>query len=80
MKKRKPIAKNSPKLPYPWKRKLTEDDRRRYFMLCECLASELKDNECLVDCLYRLLADRRQAFQVLAETCIQPGFKFVRLS
>lgn len=57
---------------------MTDDDRRRYFMLCETLFSETEENEEIVDCLHRVLHERRAAFKVLAATCIQPGFRFVR--
>jgi len=56
---------------------MTEDDKRRYYMLCECLAGELNENEELVDCLYRIRHQRDAAFQKLAHLCIEPKFQFI---
>ena len=52
------------------------DDRKRYYHICESLASELKDGECLIDCLYRIISERDAAFEKLARLCIEPSFNF----
>jgi len=54
---------------------MTNDDKRRYYFLCECLASETHENECLIDCLYRIRSERDAAFDKLARLCIEPKFK-----
>ena len=61
----------------PVQRKMTADDKRRYYYLCEHLASEAKDNECLIDCLYRISAERRTAIEKLGMLCIEPNFRFI---
>ena len=56
---------------------MTLEDKRRYYYLCEMLARETKDKEDLLDCLYRLRAERDAAFKKLAEICIEPQFRFL---